>query len=187
MRKLILVGMLASLPVVASAAPEFFTLDPTHTYPHFAISHLGFSTMDGRFDQTSGKVMIDRENKTGSVEVKIAAVSVSTGFQKRDDHLRSADFLNVTEFPDITYKSTKVALKDKEATVEGTLTMMGVSKPVTLKVSAINCGENPMSKKHTCGFRAEGKIKRSDFGIKYGLPAVGDDMELWFEAEGLRD
>ncbi|MEK6747893.1 MAG: YceI family protein [Pseudomonadota bacterium] len=187
MRKLVLLGMLATAPLMATAAPEFFTLDPTHTYPHFSISHLGFSTLYGRFDQSSGKVMMDKENKTGSVEVKIAAVSVSTGFQKRDDHLRSADFLNVTEFPDIVYKSTKVALKDKEATVEGNLTIMGVTKPVTLHVSAISCGENPMNKKYICGFKADAKIKRSDFGVKYGLPAVGDDLDLWFEAEGVRD
>jgi len=91
------------LPLSALAA-DSYTIDPAHTYPHFTISHLGFSTMHGRFDSTSGKVTLDRAAKTGSVEVSIQTASVNTGFAKRDDHLRSPDFFNAAEFPKISYK-----------------------------------------------------------------------------------
>ncbi len=187
MRKKNLALLLSVLPLTATAA-EFYTIDPTHTYPHFQINHLGFSTMHGRFDQTTGKIVMDRNNNNGSVDVKIAAVSVNTGFHKRDDHLRSPDFLNVMEYPEITYKSTEVVFKgDKEATVQGNLTLMGVTKPVPLNVTKINCGVNPMNKKQVCGFAAHAKIKRSDFGSNYGLPAIGDDMDLSFEVEAVKE
>ena len=163
MRKSSLAVLFSVLPFTASAA-DFYTIDPGHTYPHFRINHLGFSDMQGRFDQTSGKIMIDRKNNTGSVDVEIAAVSVNTGHQKRDDHLRGADFLTVTEYPKITYKSKKVKLNGNTATVEGDLTLMGVTKPVTMNVTNINCGVHPFSKKEVCGFNATAKIKRSDFG-----------------------
>ena len=125
----------------------------------------------------------------GSVEITIDAGSVSTGMKKRDDHLMSPDFLNAAEFPGITYKSTKVTInKDKTAMVEGNLTIMGVSKPVTLEVESINCGEHPMKKgTHICGFDAEGKFKRSDFGVTYALPAIGDEMKLHIEVEAKRN
>ena len=119
----------------------------------------------------------------------ISAGSVSTGMKKRDDHLMSPDFLNAAEFPEITYKSTKVTInKDKTAMVEGNLTIMGVSKPVTLDVASINCGDHPMKKgAYICGFDAKGKFKRSDFGVTYGLPAVGDEMKLHIEVEAARN
>ncbi len=190
MRKIYLaVAMMSavSAPVLVNAA-EQYTIDPTHTYPHFAISHLGFSTLHGRFDKTEGALTIDWAKNSGTVDIKIDAASVNTGFAKRDDHLRSPDFLNAGEFPTITYKSTKVVIADKKsATVEGELTLAGTTKPVTLKVERINCGDHPMKKgAYVCGFDASAKIKRSDFGIKYALPAVGDDMVLTFEVEAER-
>ena len=190
MRKIYLaVAMMSavSAPVLVNAA-EQYTIDPAHTYPHFAINHLGFSTMHGRFDKTEGDLTIDWAKNSGSVNIKIDAASVSTGFAKRDDHLRSPDFLNAAEFPTITYKSTKVVIADKKsAKVEGNLTMAGTTKPVTLNVDSINCGDHPMKKgAYVCGFNATAKIKRSEFGVSYGLPAVGDEMMLSFEVEAER-
>jgi polyisoprenoid-binding protein YceI len=183
--------MFAVLPVSVMAAAESFTVDPDHTFPNFTINHLGFSTMHGRFGQTAGKLTVDETNHTGSVDVVIDAASVNTGFNKRDDHLRSPDFLNAKEFPEITYKSTKVTInKDASAVVEGNLTIAGVTKPVTLNVKRMNCGINPMDPKkqqYRCGFDAEAKIKRSDFGVKFGLPAIGDDMAIDLEVEAVRD
>jgi len=171
-----------------SAAPEYYTIDRNHTYPHFAIDHMGFSTLYGRFDQTTGRLMIDRENQNGFVDVKIAAVSVSTGHSKRDDHLRSPDFLNVMEYPDIHYESTNITfVGDSQAKVEGRLTMLGVTKPVVLDVTRIRCGDNPMNKKKTCGFEASASIKRSDFGSTFAYPNVGDNMKLWFEVEAIKE
>jgi polyisoprenoid-binding protein YceI len=171
-----------------SSAPDNYTLDPTHTYLHFAVSHLGFSTMHGRFDQTSGKFSIDSTGKMASVEVVIDTASISTGLPKRDDHLRSPDFFNTVEFPQTTYKSTAVKFKDDVPTViEGKLTLLGVTRPVTLTITAFKCGVNPMNKKAMCGIDAEASIKRSDFGMRYALPGVGDDLKLTIEAEGYKD
>lgn len=175
-----------SLPVSAFAADRY-TVDPYHTFPHFSISHLGFSTLQGRFDQTSGTITLDRAAKTGSVDISIATDSVSTGYVKRDDHLKSPDFFNAAEFPAITYKSTAVHFKgDAPASVDGNLTIMGVTRPVTLTIDAFNCGTNPMNKKEECGAGASAQIKRSEFGIKYGLPSIGDDVKLVFEIEAVK-
>lgn len=191
MKKTLVALAFAAAPLTGFAAPESYTIDPLHTYPNFTIDHLGFSMMHGRFGKTEGKLTIDREKGTGSVDVKIDAASVDTGFQKRDDHLRSPDFLNVVEFPEITYKSTKVVINaDKSAVVDGNLTIAGVTKPVRLNVKRMNCGINPMDpkkEKFVCGFDAEAKIKRSDFGIKFALPAVGDEMNLMLGVEAVRN
>ena len=187
MRKLILGSMLVLLPLSMAQADGNYQLDPTHTYPNFTINHLGFSTMHGRFGSTKGKMMMDRKANKGSVEITIEAASIDTGFKKRDDHLRSPDFLNVAEFPEITYKSTSVTFNgDTKATIKGNLTIMGTTKPVTLAVTHIKCGPHPFNKKPTCGFDANTTIKRSDFGVKYGLPAIGDEMKLFIEAEGVK-
>jgi len=178
----------AALPLAAFAAPESYTIDPTHTYPNFSVSHLGFSTMHGRFDNTTGKLTLDRAAKTGSVDISIATASINTGLQKRDDHLRGPDFFNTAEFPKMTYQSTAVKFKgDAVDTVEGKLTLMGITKPVTLTVTAFKCGDNPMSKKPMCGADATAHIKRSDFGMKYGLPGLGDELKLSFEVEAIKD
>ncbi len=187
--RLVLIASLC-LPLTAFAAKEHYTIDPYHTFPNFTISHLGFSTMHGRFGQTKGTIVMDRDNKTGSVEVVIDASSIDTGYKKRDDDLRAPDFLNVVEFPEITYKSTKVTLNDDASagTVDGNLTIKGVTNPVTLKIDHIHCGPNPFRKtQYRCGFNATAHIKRSDFNVKYGLPLIGDDMDLAFEVEAVRD
>lgn len=185
---------LAAASFAACAAPETYQLDPTHTLPGFSVNHLGMSTVRGMFEGASGKVVIDRAAKTGSVELKIATASVYTGYNKptgagrtRDEHLRSADFFNVAEFPEMTFKSTKMHFTgDKPESIEGTLTLLGVTKPLTLKVDAFNCGANPMSKKDMCGADVSGAIKRSDFGMKYAIPAVGDEIRLSIAVEGYR-
>jgi polyisoprenoid-binding protein YceI len=187
MRKLVLATALLTLPLSAALAADSYTIDPAHTFPHFTINHLGFSTMHGRFDSTKGKITIDKANNTGSVDIVIDARSVDTAFKKRDEHLRSPDFLNVGEFPEITFKSTKVTLNGGTATVKGNLTLLGTSKPVTLDVNNMKCGVHPFSKKEVCGFNATAAIKRSDFGVKYGLPAIGDDMNLTFEVEAVKN
>src|SRR5688500_7428612 len=97
-QNIIAVLLLTSFPFVAHAA-DSYSIDPQHTFAHFSVNHLGFSTMQGRFDKNSGKLTLDRAAKSGSVDVAIEAASITTGFSKRDDHLRSPDFFNVAEFP----------------------------------------------------------------------------------------
>jgi polyisoprenoid-binding protein YceI len=189
MHKSVFAAILVSIALPLSAfAADSYTIDPLHTYPRFRINHLGFSTMQGRFDKTTGKVTLDRAAKTGSVELAIETASVSTGFVKRDDHLKSPDFFNAAEFPTITYKSTAIHFKgDTPSSVEGNLTISGVTKPVTFTIDAFNCGANPMNKKEECGADASADIKRSDFGVKYGVPNIGDDVKLVLEIEAIKD
>ena len=105
-----------------------------------------------------------------------------------DDHLKTADFFNAAEFPRVTFKSTGVKFAgDNPSEVAGTLTLLGVYKPVTLKVERWVCKENPMSKKPMCGGNATTTIKRSDWGMKYGVPAIGDEVRLWMSVEGYKD
>jgi len=191
MRRVTLLAMLLLISGAATAATESYTIDPNHTYPNFTINHLGYSTMHGRFGSTSGKLTLDRSSMTGSVDITIDAASVDTGMKKRDDHLRSPDFLNVGEFPSITYKADKAKLnKDGTGKVVGKLTLAGVSKDVTLNVKSMNCATHPFDpskQKFVCGFDATATIMRSDFGVKYGLPGIGDEMQLSFELEAVRD
>jgi len=185
MKKTVILISALLLPVGSMAAS--YTIDPNHTYPNFTIDHLGFSTLHGRFGKTTGKLNLDQAKGTGSVDIVIDVASINTGFKKRDDHLRSPDFFNAVEFPEITFKSTKVTFQGKGATVVGDLTIMGVTKSVNLAVASINCGVHPFSKKQVCGFDATARLKRSDFGIKYALPAVGDDINLTIEVEATKD
>ena len=189
-------GVLALvLPLEAMANPENYTIDPTHTSAYFEVEHLGVSNQRGRFDRTSGKFTLDRVAKSGSVELNIETASVSTGDNVKgsrprtlDDHLKTADFFNVAEFARMSFKSTGVKFAgDNPAEIAGSLTLLGVTKPVTLKVERWVCKDNPMSKKPMCGGNASGSLKRTDFGMKYGVPAISDEVRLWVSIEGYKD
>ena len=191
-----LIGALAiALPLAAMATPENYTIDPTHSYAYFEVDHLGVSNQRGRFDRTSGKFVLDRVAKSGSVELNIESASVSTGDNAKgsrprtlDDHLKTADFFNVAEFPRMAFKSTGVKFSgDNPAESVGNLTLLGVAKPVTMKVERWVCKDNPMNKKPMCGGNASASLKRTDFGMKYAVPAISDEIRLWFSVEGYKD
>ena len=195
MPKRLVAVIFAALPVAALAAPESYTLDPYHTYPNFAVDHLGVSNIYGRFNKSTGKVTLDRAAKSGSLELAIETASVDTGdndkgtrARSRDEHLRSADFFNAVEYPRMTYKSTAFTFSgDNPAAVDGTLTLLGVSKPVTLTIERFKCNPATATAKERCGGNAVGKIKRSEFGMKTGIPAIGDEIALMIVFEGLKD
>ena len=187
MKKHLIIAALTLFPINSLLAADY-TVDPGHTYVSFAINHLGFSTMRGKFNQQSGTLMFDAANKKAAVMIEIDAASIDTGHEKRDAHLRSPDFLNAVENPTITFKSTGVTWNgDKPATITGDLTILGVSKPVTLQVTSMNCADHPFSKKPTCGFDATGSIKRTDFGVNYGVPAIGEVLDLQIELEATKN
>lgn len=185
MKKLMLAAFLSSLALGAQA--ETYKIDPHHTFPNFTINHLGFSTMHGQFTKTSGTVEMDKSAGTGKVDITIETNSVYTGYSKRDEHLRSPDFFNAVEFPEITFKSTRVKFSGDGAKVTGDLTIKGTTKSVVLNVDHIHCGKSPFNPKvSVCGFNATTQIKRSDFGVNYGLPAIGDEVNIDIEAEADR-
>jgi polyisoprenoid-binding protein YceI len=172
----------------AAAAPETYTIDSRHTFPSFEVNHLGFSTQRGRFNITTGKVVLDRAAHTASVEVQIDVRSVDTGLDKLEAHLVAEDFFDAKKHPAIVFKSTRARFEgDKLVALDGDLTMRGVTRPVTLTVTAFHCGLNPMVKKQACGADAMTTVKRSDYGINYALPAVGDDVKLLIQVEAHKD
>ncbi len=179
------------VPLSVLAAPQTYNIDPVHSFPNFRINHLGMATVHGRFDRMTGKITLDQAAKAGSLDVKISAASISTGDGKRadgtrsrDDHLRSPDFFNAAEFPDISYKSTKFHFTGEVLdSIEGNLTLLGVTKPVKLTVTSFKCAPHPFSKKPMCGADAETSIKRTDFGMKFGVPAISDEVKLTLGVE----
>lgn len=179
------------IPVSVLAAPQSYVVDPLHSFPHFKVNHLGMASIMGRFEKMTGKVVLDAAAKTGSLEVKIPTATVSTGDSRRadgarsrDDHLRATDFFNSAEFPEMTYKSTKFNFNgDNLESIDGSLTLLGVSKPLKLTVSSFKCGPHPFTKKPMCGADVEGSLKRSDFGMKFGVPAIADEVKLMIGVE----
>lgn len=188
MKRSLLLIVLAVPLSIGSVLANSYTIDPGHTYVSFAVNHLGFSTMRGKFNRQSGTLNYDPLTKTAAISIHIVADSIDTGHVKRDQHLRSPDFLNAVENPIITFKSTQVNWQNnKPSSVIGNVTIMGIEKPVTLKILAMHCGQHPFNKKQICGFDAEGSIKRSDFGINYGIPAIGDVIDLNIELEAVKN
>lgn len=187
MKKLIALTLAATLSSVAYAAPETYNIEPTHSMARFEYSHLGYSIQLSRFDKTSGTITLDRAAKTGSVDVVIDAKSVNTGSALFNEHIQAEDLFDTAKFPTITYKSHKVKFDgDKIVSVEGDLTVKGVTKPVTLTVNSFLCMPHPMVKKEACGATATTKIKRSDFGVSKGVPYVGDEVTLTIPVEAIK-
>ncbi len=155
---------------VASAAPVKYVVDPKHTFPSFEADHFGgMSVWRGKFEKTTGTVVVDREAKTGTVDVTIDTASVDAGLADMNEHLKKADFLDVEKYPTATYKGTLVKFKDGAPTeVQGNLTLHGVTKPVTLTIRSFKCMPHPMKKAEFCGADVVATINREDFGVSYG-------------------
>jgi len=188
MKTRLLVATLAATLAAPVLAIDTYSIDPAHTHPSFEISHFGWSTQRGRFDKVSGKLTLDRAAKTGSVDVTIDVASISTGVAKLDEHLKSEDFFNVAKYPTITFKSKKLNFNgDKPTSVDGEMTLLGVTKPLTLTISAFQCAPNQFVKKEACGADAAGTIKRTEFGMDKYAPNLGDDVKLVINVEALKD
>ncbi len=157
-----------------------YKVDPAHTQVMFSVSHMGFSTYTGTFTDASGELTLDPKTASASaLKVSVPVASVMTTSGKLNDELKSAQWLDAGQFPDMTFTSTKVKPTGKgKAKVTGDLTIHGVTKPTTLEVSFVGAGANPLDKKYTVGFEAHGEIKRSDFGVKTYVPLIGDTLHL---------
>jgi polyisoprenoid-binding protein YceI len=157
---------------IAVAAPVTYNVDPEHTYPSFEADHFGgMSVWRGKFNQNSGTIVLDREARTGTVDITIDTGSIDFGIEKLKTHVTSNDpqMLDVAKYPTATYKGKLVKFKDGAPTeVEGALTLHGVTKPVTLTIRSFKCMTHPMKKKEFCGADAVGTINRKDFGVSWG-------------------
>ncbi len=186
-KQLVAVAITAS-SFAAVAAPETYVMDGSHTFPRFSYSHFGYSTQLSHFDKTSGKIVIDKAAKSGSVDVTIDMKSVNTGSALFNGHIQGEDFLDTAKFPTATYKSTKVNFDgDKVVSVDGNLTIKGITKPVTLSVTSFQCMPHPMLKKDACGANATAVIKRSEFNAGKYAPYVGDDVTLTIAVEAIKE
>ena len=175
-------GALAS----AVAAPVTYGVDGTHTFPRFSYSHFGYSTQLSSFSKTTGKVVFDAEAKKGSVDIVIDMKSVNTGFSDFNEHIQGEDFLDTAKFPQATFKSTQVIFEgDKPKSIEGQLTIKGVTKPVTLTVTSFQAMPHPMMKKPALGANAFTVIKRSEFNAGKYAPYVGDDVRIDIAIEAM--
>ena len=171
----------------ALAAPKTFDIDGSHTFPRFSYSHFGYSTQVSRFDNTTGTVVFDADAKTGSVDITIDMKSVNTGFADFNGHIQGEDFLDTAKFPKATFKSTKVNFQDgKPASIEGQLTIKGVTKPVTLTVTSFQAMPHPMLKKEAIGANAFTVIKRSEFNAGKYAPYVGDEVRIEISLEAMQ-
>ena len=170
-----------------SAIAATYNIDPTHTFPSFEADHMGLSVWRGKFNKTSGTVTLDAKTKTGALDIAIDPASINFGFDKMDSHARGPDMFNVEKFPTITYKSKSFKFDgDQLVGVDGELTMLGVTKPVALKVNKFKCIMHPMLKKEACGADVTGTFKRDDFGISFGLPNFSPEVKLAIQVEAVK-
>jgi len=179
----------AAIVAIGASAQETYNIDPVHSQPSFEVQHMGFSIQRGSFMKSTGKVTIDRAAKKGSIDVTIDATSIRTIDPRLDTHVKSPDFFNVEKYPTISFKSTDLVFDgDRVVEVNGELTLLGITKPVVLKVTNERCGEHPINKKPMCGAEATTTVKRSERGMKYGLPrAVGDDVRIVIPIEAYQE
>ena len=170
----------------ALAAPQTYNIDSTHTFPRFSYNHMGMSKQILRFNKTTGTVVLDKAAKKAEVDVTIDTTTVDTGTEVFNGHIKGADFLDTAQFPTATFKSTNVVFEgDKPVSIEGNLTIKGVTKPVTLKVTSFFNGEHPMLKKEAIGANAETVIKRSEFNAGKFAPAVSDEVVIDIALEAI--
>jgi len=169
-------------------AADQYTIDPSHTFPRFELNHFGFSTHHGQFNKTAGKLTLDRAAKSGAIEITVQTASIGTGDPKLESELRGEKFFNVEKFPTMVFKAKTLKFNgDVPASAEGELTLLGVTRPLTLSISRVVCATHPYTKKEDCGAEVSGALKRSDFGMKAFLPIVGDEITLHIQVEAWKD
>jgi polyisoprenoid-binding protein YceI len=187
MNRIVLASIAALLGAGAFAAPVTYTLDPSHTYPSFEADHMGgLSVWRGKFTTSSGKVVYDKAAKSGAIDVTVDMSSVDFGMPKLNEHAKSAEIFDVAKYPTATFSGKFTKFNGAAPTeAEGTFTMHGVSKPLTLTINSFLCKPNPMNKKEVCGADASATFNRSDFGVNFGDKyGFKQDVKLQIQVEG---
>lgn len=188
---MIRMNLLAALCVAAlgtQARGETYAIDPTHTFATYEVVHFGTSTNRGRFDRKQGTVQLDKAAKTGRVEVTIDTTSVNTGVAQLDKHLQSKDFFDSANHPSATFRGDDFVFDgDNLVAVHGTLTLRGQTVPVQLKATRFNCYINPMLRRETCGGDFVATLKRSEWGVDYGVKlGIPDELRLLIQVEAIK-
>jgi polyisoprenoid-binding protein YceI len=181
-------ALIACIAFPAFGASETYQIDPSHTYPSFEFSHFGISVWRGKFDRTSGTITIDRAAKTGSVDIHVDPSSVDFGLDAMDEKASSEDFFDVAKYPTATYKGTIKFIGDAPATIDGEITLLGVTRPLSLTINSSKCILHPFYKKEVCGADAQGELNWSQFGMKMSQFGEGDAgrLLLRIQVEGMK-
>lgn len=175
-----LLPLLAAMACIGAvnATPVSYEIDPHHTYPSFEGDHMGISVWRGKFNRTTGTMILDKTAGTGSIDVKVDLGSVDFGHDEMNEHAISADFFDVTKHPQAAYKGKLAGFADGVPTrVEGELTLHGITRPVELKINQFKCIPHPLSKRDLCGADALATFGRDDFGLDAGKEH-GFDMQV---------
>ncbi|QDU71922.1 YceI family protein [Mucisphaera calidilacus] len=176
---------LTALIAAPTIAADDYALDTAHTAIVFKVDHAGRSFTWGNFNQIEGNFTIDNDNPANSsFAFTVAADSIDTNHRQRDNHLRGPDFFNVRRYPDITLNSTSVQPIDDGLRVTADITLLGTTRPVTFDLTKL--GEGESRGKTYVGYDTQLTIKRSEFGMDYGLGGIGDDVTLFVSFEGER-
>lgn len=175
-------------PLSALASGATYELDPLHTYPSLEFSHMGISVWRGKFTKSSGTLKLNQDKKSGKVEVQIDPASIDFGLAAMDEKARSDDFMNVAKYPKASYRGTLKWEGDTLKRVEGKLTFMGKTKPLTLTVNSFKCIQHPFYKKEVCGADAEGDMNWGEWGMKQSQWGQGEagKLHLRIQVEGIR-
>ncbi|WP_174279587.1 YceI family protein [Sphingomonas bacterium] len=171
-------------PSTALATAGSYHVDTGHTQVLFTVNHMGFTEYTGQFTQPTGTLTLDPKNPAASqVSITFPIDKVSTTVAALDTHLKTPDFFDAAKYPTGTFTSTRIVANGTTATITGNLTLKGVTRPVTLAATFVGAGQAVMgAKKTNVGFHATTAIKRSDFGINYGIPLVSDEVRLTINA-----
>ncbi|AKE53133.1 YceI family protein [Kangiella geojedonensis] len=187
--KQLMTGIIAATAIAfsssSSAEPVEYEFDTVHSQIIFKINHLGYSNSFGKFPTFRGELTFDQEdwsNSSTSVEIKAASIDLEN--KKWNDHMKNADFFHVDKYSKLSFKSTKLEKTgDNTGVLHGDLTILDKTRPVTLDLTLNKAGIHPMSEQQHVGFSARGTIKRSEWGMTYGVPAVADDVHIIIEVE----
>ena len=177
----------AAVAMAAHAAPQRYRIDPDHTYPSFEFPHMGISTWRGKFTKTRGHVDLDRAARTGTVDVTIEAASIDFGHRVMNEVAIGAEWLHADMNPTLRYIGTLRFEGDRPTGVDGHLTLMGVTKPVPLRVDAFRCIRHPIFRREVCGADASGTFDRADFGMKQYTEEGAGRITLRIQVEALQE
>ena len=187
LKQLVLALMASALTATAFAAADTYNIDPRHTYPSFEADHMGLSVWRGKYTKTSGTITLDRAAKTGSVDILIDAGSIDFGLEAMNAHAKKDDIFDVAKYPEVTYKSKSITFTgDVPTSIQGELTLKGVTKPVTLTINKFKCIMHPSLKREVCGADASATFNRADFGVTKLVPMFSPEVKLAIQVEAIK-
>lgn len=182
------VALLIIAATPAKAELHEYRFDKKHTQILFFVDHLGFSKSQGEFHEYDGTIQFDKDNpENSSVNVTIQTESIDMDDTEWDNHMKNEDFFHVEDYPTMTFESTDIEVTgENTGKITGDLTILDTTREVTLDTTFNKAGKHPYSGDYVAGFSAETQIKRSDFGMEYGLPGIGDTVNIRLEVEAIR-